>query len=263
MPAALLPPRLSGLARSPGFAAATGPVQDGRPALARRGLALVAGLSMVAGCGGSTAPLHPLDENTIWRYDVSVVVGEARHRSVLQERSLGHLPGAEVESYGLLQHDGTLSVLARAEGGLRRVGIVDAAGSMQVVEPPEWVIPPVAVAAWTVVTHTGLIERRVEDFEEAAFRLPVAVELTYRVAGTGRRVEVPAGTLEDCTEFAGKGVREVVRNRRGQITRVTVEQHDFYCPGVGLALRERSERTDNPILLNGSYRRVLTELHRP
>lgn len=224
---------------------------------------LVLGLvSLVAGCGGPRDALLPLEEGTIWRYDLTVQVGEDTRRSVLEDRSLGRLPGAEGEAYGLLQHDGTLNVLAREEGGLRRVGIADAAGSMSPLNPPEWVIPPAGATAWQVSTHTGLIERRVEDFEEAAFRLPVALELTYRVAGTDRRVEVPAGTFEGCTEFAAAGVREVVRNRRGQLTRVTVEQHDFYCPGIGLALRERSERSDNPILLKGSYRRALRELRR-
>ncbi len=217
---------------------------------------------VILGCGGGGDDLQPLDGGLVWRYAVIHQVGENTRRSVLEERSLGRLPGAEEPVYGVAQHDGTVDVLARAEGGVRRVGIADAAGTITPLSPPEWVVPAAGVDVWTIATSTGVIERRVEDFEEAAFRLPVAVTIDYRRAGEGRRVEVPAGTFEGCTEFAGRGVREVVRNRLGQFTRVTVEQTDFYCPGMGLVLRERREFTDNPIILNGSYRRALTELRR-
>jgi hypothetical protein len=218
---------------------------------------------LLAACGGSSTELQPLAPGFIWRYAVTVHVGDSSRRSVLEERSTGALPGAGSGTFGLLRQDGTLSVLERREGGVELVSVADESGNRTPVEPREWVVPPEGVEGWSVASHTGLIERRVDDFEEAGFRLPVRMQLRYRMLDGMRTVEVPAGRFEGCRELLGQGHQEVVRNRRGQLTRITVEQHDFYCPGTGLTLRERSESTDNPIVFNGSYRQELLELRRP
>jgi len=225
--------------------------------------ASLAGVGFIAACGGSGHEFQPLAEGHIWRYAVETHVGDATRRSMLEERSVGPLQAMGASVHGLRRQDGMLNLVQVQEGGVQRVAVADAAGEITPLAVPEWVLPPEQAGEWTVASHTGLIERRVDDFEEAGFRIPVPIELRYRALEGTRSVVVPLGRFEGCRELVGRGEREVVRNRQGQLTRISVEQHDFYCPGVGLTLRERRESTDNAIIYNGSYRQALTELRRP
>jgi hypothetical protein len=229
--------------------------QSGRIA----GLALLLSLS---GCGGTPASLYPLEAGTTWRYRVTITQRDGPHEVRLEERSIGDVPCGQTRCTGVRAQDGQVHLLeARGAAGLRRVGVADAAGAVQLLDPPEWLLPE-AAERWPVATRTALLVRRNDDYEEARFPMHLDVSLSYHVAARDVSIEVPAGSFSGCLKLEGTGHLEVQRNRVGQTSRVEVSQFDWYCPGAGLALRERTETTDNDFVANGSYRQALVSIAR-
>lgn len=227
-----------------------------RPRLAAAQARVLVALLLVLGLPGCASdPLDeffPLEAGRSWHYvlTVSTMDGTERQVLVLRDTGAGELDGRPVQVRRAL--DGAELVYARTEDGVLRVAHRGAGGTLQRHEPPEMVLPaePVVGARWQGRTTTKVLKKTGPP-QRTEYRIQVGVPMDYTLEEEGLIVQVPAGRFEDCLRIRGVGDVHVHAGNYVGRTRVTVEQNEWYCPGVGLAILEREERTRSPALDRG------------
>ncbi len=112
---------------------------------------------------------------------------------------------------------------------------------------------PVVGAKWTASSQLGLIESRTFAPEDRLRGRHLPVELEATVASTDAAVDTPAGHFAHCIRVDSQGTATVLTDRAHTEVQVTVEQQDWYAPGIGLVKTIRREHADSNFLRDGSY----------
>lgn len=130
-------------------------------------------------------------------------------------------------------------------------------------EPPEPVLryPLELDRSWEQVTTTGVLDVVVDPFRLQVF-IREPVQMRYTVAALDDVVSVPAGRFENCLRIDGYGTGRYPGMSAILPADITVEQSDWYAPGVGLVKSLRTERTSSIVVPRGSFRLELERLER-
>lgn len=216
---------------------------------------------MLAGCGGPSETLFPLEAGRSWNYAVTTTVLDETVRSTLEARALGMVDG-EAGPVGVIEYPGNARgyYLSGADGVRRVATRRGADGRVRSDGPAHFILrsPYAAGTSWSLPSQLTLVE---SIFYEAGERIrdrEVAVTLEYSIASTGETVTVPAGTFSGCLKVTASGSAIVRVNQGANFGHVDVEHADWYAPGVGLVRSERRETSDSPYLKSGSYVQELT-----
>lgn len=221
-------------------------------------------VGVLSACGFRGSAYLPSTAGATWQYRVVQIQADGEHLSKLQETSLGSVPCEQGDCFAIATGTGLTHVIHRAgQRGLQRIARAETPGNVVPLAVPEWLVPEVDNMTWQVPTQTVLLSRRNDDYEEARFSMQLSATLDYRVAEADVSVSVPAGSFTACMRMEGTARMDVPRNRLGQTSHISIRQQDWYCPGVGLVLRERVESTDNDFVADGRYRLELEALKLP
>lgn len=219
-------------------------------------LVALLGLALT-GCGREAGDDYfPLPPGRYWQYHVHTETMKYPSDLKLTVRALppADWQGAKVERK--LVNDRYIHFLRRdAEGVFRVATTTPEAESASPDEPPEPVLVyPLEVGrTWTQTSTTGVLDVVVDPFRlQVYIHEPVA--MTYRVAALDDVVRVPAGRFEGCLRIEGKGHGRYKGMSAILPADITVEQTDWYAPGVGLVKTLRIERTTSIVVPKGEFR---------
>ena len=201
-----------------------------------------------SGCTQGSGDYFPLDAGRSWDYRVTRTIrGEVREQRLL----LGSVAPTTVEGvvyYPRRLLDGRLEFHERAPEGVLAVDPVSGKKSLVLPQAPE------AGRTWQGGTHIHFLEVTgvfAPTFQE---RVQKTIPLEFRVEAGDETVTVGAGTFENCLRvratgslFAGSTLKDFMGIRF-----ISVEQTDWYAPGVGLVRRVRNEYT-TPADWNNQY----------
>jgi len=105
---------------------------------------------------------------------------------------------------------------------------------------------------WQRHSRTGALEMVIDPFRHL-LRIEVPVTLDFVVESLDDAVTVKAGHFRHCLRIRGTGKGYFDADKTLGKAHITVEQTDWYAPGVGLVKTVRLEKTDNAILSHGEY----------
>jgi hypothetical protein len=115
--------------------------------------------------------------------------------------------------------------------------------------------------SWTAPTHTFLLRRTMDRPGENTQRAR-EMPMDFTIESTDESVAVPAGRYEHCTHVRGKMTVNIYSDPSVGPQDIAVEQHEWYCPGVGLVKFSRDEPLKSKYMTGGSMRLELVSLSR-
>ena len=104
---------------------------------------------------------------------------------------------------------------------------------------------------WEHITFTRLLQKTGPP-QKTVFKIVAEIPLEIEIESLSETVTVPAGRFENCLKVSMEGF--VFKNAGNYIglTMVSVEQTNWYAPGVGLVKMERLETTQRKALDKGT-----------
>lgn len=228
-----------------------GPARRLAVVLAGAALALLAG-----GCGRDhSGDYFPLVEGRYWQYRVHTETMKYPSDLKLTVRGLAPAQWEGGEAERRMLNDRRIQFFRRDEKGVFRVATAttDSAQAKPDTPPEPALAFPLEVGrTWTQRTTTGVLEVVVDPFRlHVSIREPV--EMTYTVEALDDVVRVPAGRFERCLRVKGRGTGRYKGMSAILPADISVEQTDWYAPGVGLVKTLRTERTTSIVVPKGEY----------
>ena len=236
-----------------------------RSRCARRAAAALTLLAAAAGCGErppADDALFPLGAGHRFRYSLVKAFDESErtdHETVV------------ITNRGAEAFDGETAWRRRSDSGTEYWLRSDASGIYRVASrgpldaepradnPKRYVLrKPVAVGtSWEADTLPYVLERK-NELPHALRHFVKPIRMTYRVDALGQRVETPAGTFDDCVRVAGHAEIRLYVDALFQWRMIPLSALEWYCPGVGLARRERREPSPTKFMVGGTLSMELT-----
>lgn len=229
-----------------------------RPVQAARVAVLCAAFAVLAaGCGGGASgdDWFPSPAGAKWRYLVHVQTTELKRES--RQTHLA-LPPVVVDGRRLERrriNAGLTHFYERTAEHLARVAVQRPEDTGPVFDPapaPLLPVPAVVGARWRQASVTRVLETTVDPFRRK-YRMEEPVDLEFAVEALDDEVTVPAGRYTGCLRVRGTGRTRFKGDKTIFPSDVTVEQIDWYAPGVGLVLSKRVEKTTSQVLPGGSF----------
>ncbi len=224
-------------------------------------------LLALAACGPDPAPddYFPLDTGLRWDYLVHEQNRVTDSTRRLAMRNLGPAEREGRRYHRRLASDGNEYWLERVDDRLLRSGVrtaIDRQPRLQADPTTLLILPPTLGQWWELETRPYILER-VEPFRERfSHDDSKRIELKMTVASLDAVVDVPAGRFENCLRLDGQGVLNVLADARIGASEVPVTQTEWYAPGVGLVMLERTEKLDTPQIVGGKVRMQLLSFER-
>lgn len=212
---------------------------------------------LLAACGGdSQARYFPLEQGMSWRYVVqsTTMDGTETQKYVIQAGEPRSWQGETLPVRVTLA--GSRLFYRVNEKGVFRVATQrpDAAKPTAVSDDRRTVLryPLEPGTAWQETSETVTLYRTGPP-QRSEYHIKVPVNLEYTIQAANDSVKVPAGRFTNCLRIRAEGVKRQydAGNYVGR-TDITVEQTDWYAPGIGLVKSVRKESTSNKVLNHGS-----------
>lgn len=210
-------------------------------------------------CSDINNSYFPLAKGYKWQYDVALITrdGLSNQKYMFNSLGKGQLDGKPVFIRESI--DGTLSYYSSTEGGTHYLGNIDSQSlNAEFNEYKQIILPDNLTVGtkWEDETTTKLLQKTGPP-QKTLFKIIANVPLEAKVESLNETVIVPAGKFENCLKISMSGsVYKDAGNYVG-LTVVSVEQSNWYAPGVGLVKMERIETTKRQALDRGS---LLVEL---
>jgi len=214
-------------------------------------------LLLLAACSGNTQPRYfPLEQGISWRYDVqsTTMDGTETQKYVIQAGEPRNWQGETLPVRVTLA--GSRLFYRVNDQGVFRVATQrpDAKQPTAVSEERRTVLryPLEPGTSWQETSETMALYRTGPP-QRSEYHIKVPVKLEYTIEATNDTVKVPAGRFQDCLRVRAEGTKRQydAGNYVGR-TDITVEQTDWYAPGVGLVKSVRKESTSSKVLNHGS-----------
>ena len=214
-------------------------------------------LLLLAACSGHPQSRYfPLEPGMTWRYDVqsTTMDGTETKKYVIQAGEPRSWQGETLPVRVTLAR--SRLIYRVNEQGVFRVATQrpDAAKPTAVGENRRTVLryPLEPGTSWQATTETMTLYRTGPP-QRSEYRIKVPVNLEYTIEATNDSVKVPAGRFDDCLRVQATGIKRQydASNYIGR-TDITVEQTDWYAPGVGLVKSVREESTSSKLQNQGS-----------
>lgn len=199
-------------------------------------------------CSQNENSYFPLNKNYKWQYDVNLVTedGTLNQKYIFNNLGEGELNGEPV--YLRQSLDGSILYYSKTDEGFYYLGSLNS----QTIKPEfnedkQLLLPEVLSvgAEWKQTTVTKLLKKK---------RLKVIAEipLDVKVESLNETISVPAGRFLNCMKVSMSGFEfKNIGNNLG-VTMISVEQTNWYAPGIGLVKMERIETTERKALKKGS-----------
>lgn len=204
------------------------------------------------GCTKSTESYVPLEEGRTWTYQVG------RKRTGLSDNysvKLASYPYRELEGkrvtpveYKFKSGSIFYFLLGDANGAGRFARQRSTDVEPEITSPPYYYIkyPIQAGTNWEVKCETFLLKER----------LPITLNKT--IESTDETVTVPAGTFNNCLKVKAIGKTEKNLGYMLGVAKISVEEHIWYAPGIGLVKSVRKENSNNLLVGSGEASSQLT-----
>jgi hypothetical protein len=198
------------------------------------------------------------------QYDVTVntVFLEKHSKYVVLTQPSREFEGSRVMTQ--VVNGGLVYFYVDAPDGIHRIATRRTEGTQTVTDKTDRLVLPHPLRlgeSWKQETMTGVLETVVDPFRRI-YRLEIPVMMRYTVESLSDRVRVPAGTFDDCLRIRGVGNAAHKGDAAIRKAAVSVEQIDWYAPGVGLVKSYRRETTTNKNLRQGEFRLELEVVNR-
>lgn len=203
---------------------------------------MVLGCLFLAACGGAAQSLYPLKEGQTWEYQVSA--DSMRGSAGGQRLTLTNLPQRELKgkkvtpqkldigqqshfSFAVSDDTGTYEHARQSAGAVEP----------EILSTPSYYLkyPLKAGASWDGKTETNLLMNK------------VALSTKTVVEKLDETVTVPAGTFEKCVKTKTVGETGAFKGT----AKVTLEEHSWFCLGVGMVKNVRKEGSNHWLMGSG------------
>lgn len=213
------------------------------------------------GCSKNEISYFPLNKGFKWQYDVALINrdGLSNQKYILNNLGKSKLNGEEV--YLRRSLDDSLLYYTVSDEGIFYKGNINSQNiNPEFKENYQLVIPgELSVGVkWEESTTTKLLQKTGPP-QKTVFKIIARVPLDVKIESLSETVIVPAGRFENCLKISMEGfVFKDAGNYIG-LTMISVEQTNWYAPGIGLVKMERLETTERKALDKGT---LLVELAR-
>jgi hypothetical protein len=210
-------------------------------------------------CSKNENSYFPLNKGVKWQYDVALITrdGLLNQKYFFNNLGEGELNGMPV--YLRQSIDGSILYYSSSEEGIHYLGNIDSQSlHSEFTEDKQLILPnELSVGSeWEEKTVTRLLKKTGPP-QKTVFKIIAEVPLEVKIESLNETVTVPAGRFTNCMKISMDGfVFKDAGNYVG-LTMVSVEQSNWYAPGVGLVKMERLETTQRKALDKGT---LLVEL---
>ncbi|MGR8918631.1 MAG: hypothetical protein ACU85V_03355 [Gammaproteobacteria bacterium] len=220
--------------------------------------------ALIAACGADRS-YYPLDAGRWWYFEVEQTILDETRESRYLLVNAGPATLAGEPAVAQVAQSASVDFLRKEGRGVHRVARRRPDRRAIESEPEAHVILPASLAPgtrWQVTSTLGLAESRTfaRGDRIAVRRYPVTLEKA--IVAVDASVTAPAGVFDGCLEVEGRGQRTVPADRGTAAALVTVRTREWYAPGIGLVLLERSEDSKSPFLKPGRQRWALADYGR-
>ena len=221
------------------------------PALLQRKLSLRSVIAatvflLCVSCSGSDRSLYPLEQGLSWEYQIAA--GYMPGSSGGQRMNVTNLPQRELSGRKVTPQK--LDFVGQSNFDFivsDQTGIYSyASQSAGAVEPEILAIPSYLLkypledgALWEGATETVMLDYKVR------------IATTTTVESIDEAVTVPAGTFEHCVKTKTMGERSENLGAFMGTAKVTLEEHVWFCPSIGLVKHVRKEGSNNLMMGSG------------
>ena len=211
-------------------------------------------------CSKNDDSYFPLSSGLKWHYSVSLTTrdGLENQKYILLNAGSKEIDGELV--YRRESLDGTNLFYKITDEGIYYLGSV----ANELVDPKlssfqSLVIPYPLILnkKWQQVTHTKLLKKTGPP-QRTEFKIIAEVPMTVEILSFQYIVNVPAGQFDKCMKVVMTGSSYKDAGNYVGLTLVSVEQTNWYAPGVGLVKMERLEKTQSEALDKGTLSVELT-----
>jgi hypothetical protein len=209
---------------------------------------------LITACSDSEQSYFPLEKGVKWQYDVSLINrdGISNQKYILNNLGESELNGEPV--YLKQSFDGTILYYSNSDNGIQYLGKADSNNiNFNFKEEKKQVIPDKidVGTVWEELTTTKLLQKTGPP-QKTLFKIIAEVPMEVKIESLTETVIVPAGKFENCMKVFMDGfVFKDAGNYVG-LTMVSVQQSNWYAPGVGLVKAERLETTEQQALDKGT-----------
>jgi uncharacterized protein DUF3108 len=212
-------------------------------------------------CSKNENSYFPLSKGYKWQYDVTLITrdGLSKQKYILNNLGEGQLEGKPV--YLRQSLDDTILYYSVSDEGIYYLGNIDSQSiEHEFIEDIQLVIPkPLTVGTeWEQTTITKLLKKTGPP-QKTVFEIFAKVPLEVKVESLTETVTVAAGNFQNCMKITMSGFEFKNAGNYIGLTMVSVEQTNWYAPGVGLIKMERIETTQRKALDKGSLSLELAE----
>jgi uncharacterized protein DUF3108 len=209
---------------------------------------------LIVGCSKNNNSYFPLDKGYKWQYDVALITrdGLSNQKYIYNNLGEGELNGEPV--YLRESLDGSILYYSNSNDGIHYLGSMDSQSlNPEFHEDKQLIIPAVLSldTEWQHTTYTRLLQKTGPP-QKTVFKIIAEIPLEIKIESFDETVDVPAGRFNNCMKVSMSGF--VFKNAGNYIglTMVSVEQTNWYAPGVGLVKMERLETTQRKALDKGT-----------
>ncbi len=209
---------------------------------------------LCASCSNKENSYFPLNKGFKWQYDVVLTTrdGVLKQKYILNNLGKAELNGVPV----YLRHslDGTILYYSVSNEGLYYLGNLDSHSIQPQFNEDKYLVIPESLSIdteWEQTTITKLLEKTGPS-QNTVFKIIAEIPLEAKIESLKEAVNVTAGHFENCMKITMSGFAFKNLGNNIGLTMVSVEQTNWYAPGVGLVKMERLETTQRKALDKGS-----------
>lgn len=214
---------------------------------------------LIISCSQKENSYFPLDKGYKWQYDVSLITrdGLLNQKYIFNNLGKGELNGESV--YLRQSLDGSILYYSLSEEGIYYLGNINSQRINPEFNEDKQLIIPNELSVGTEWEHTTVTRllKKTGPPQKTVFKIIAKVPLEIKIESLDETVDVPAGHFENCMKVSMEGF--VFKNAGNYVglTMVSVDQTNWYAPGIGLIKMERLETTARKALDKGT---LLVEL---
>ena len=212
-------------------------------------------------CSKEERSYFPLSDGYKWSYNVLLVTrdGLKKQKYILNNIGQGEFNG--VPAYLRKSLDGTILFYSISDEGIYYLGNSDSRSiKPEFNDDKQLVFPKIRSVntEWQQSTITKLLKKTGPP-QKTVFKIIARVPLEAKIESLDETVTVPAGRFENCMKITLRGSTFKDAGNYVGLTRVNVEQTNWYAAGVGLVKMERIEKTMSNALDKGTLSIELAE----